>query len=99
MLTIHANLWTPGDPTSLDGFTCLILTVSHMTRFAMVKPILKRDSTEFLKSMCKIMLRYGISHMMVTDPNSKFKGEFDKMCNILDKNTTKVPEVTTTLFL
>jgi hypothetical protein len=59
-----------------DGYIGLMIVVCHMTGFAAIEPIKEMNSASFAKSVYTILLRYGLSHRVVTDPDSKFKGQF-----------------------
>eukprot|EP00957_Ditylum_brightwellii_P165225 12579785-Ditylum_brightwellii.AAC.1 len=43
----------------------------------------KQDATEFARSIMTIMFRYGLSHMLITDEDSKFKGKFKQVAKLL----------------
>eukprot|EP00957_Ditylum_brightwellii_P092660 7055598-Ditylum_brightwellii.AAC.1 len=43
----------------------------------------KQDTTEFARSIMTIMLRYGLSHLLITDEDSKFKGKFMQAAKLL----------------
>jgi hypothetical protein len=54
-----------------------MIVVDHMTGFAAIEPIKEMNSSSFARSMVYvILLRYGLSHTVITDPDSKFKGQF-----------------------
>eukprot|EP00978_Attheya_sp_CCMP212_P028517 scaffold98634_cov62-Attheya_sp.AAC.1 len=83
MVTVHADLWQPGEIEGFDGNTALMIILCHMTGFTVVEPIVKKDSQTFAQAAYKIFLCYGIPHMIITDPDSKFKGEFKEMTKLL----------------
>jgi hypothetical protein len=59
---------------SFDGYIGLMIVVCHMTGFAAIKLIKEMNSASFAKSVYTILFRYGLSHTVITDPGSKFKG-------------------------
>jgi hypothetical protein len=83
MNTIHADLWQPGRQTGYDNDKALMIVVCHMTTFTAIEPVSEMTSKSFAKAVYKIMMRYGLASMIVTDPDSKFKGEFKDMCELL----------------
>jgi hypothetical protein len=83
-MTVHADVWVPGKTMSFDGFVGLMIIMCHMTGFAAIQPLRELNSTSFAKSVYTILLRYGLANMIVTDEDSKFKGEFKKAFKVLD---------------
>jgi hypothetical protein len=82
-LTIHADVWMPGKTNSFDGYIALMIIMCHMTAFAAIEPLKDLNSTTFSKAIYAIQLRYGLSHLLVVDADSKFKGEFIKSAELL----------------
>lgn len=83
MGTIHCDLWCPGKFTSYEGYTALMIAVCHMTGFVMMEPVKEQNSTSFAKAVYNIMMRFGLAHLIITDPDSKFKSQFKHMCKLL----------------
>jgi hypothetical protein len=83
MNTVHADVWVPGKTVGYDGNTALMIVLCHMTGFVAVEPLKELNSTTFAQSIYTILLRYGICHMIITDADSKFKGEFAGMVKLL----------------
>jgi hypothetical protein len=75
-VTVHADAWVPGKTMSFDGYTGLMIVVCHMTGFAAIEPIKDMNSSSFAKAVYTILLRYGLAQCVITDPDSKFKGNF-----------------------
>jgi hypothetical protein len=75
-MTVHADAWVPGKTTSFDGYTGLMIVVCHMTGFAAIEPMKDMNSSAFARAVYSILLRYGLSQVVITDPDSKFKGNF-----------------------
>ena len=84
MNTIHCDVWQPGKTEGYDGDTALMKVLCHMTTFAAIEPLKKLDSTTFSKTVYRIMMRYGLSALIVTDHDAKFKGQFKDMCKMLN---------------
>jgi hypothetical protein len=55
----------------------------HMTGFVAIEPLKEMNSTSFAKAAYAIQLRYGLSHLMIINADSKFKGEFVKAAELL----------------
>jgi hypothetical protein len=82
-MAVHADAWVPGKTESFDEFTGLMIAVDHMTGFAAIEPIKEMNSSSFARSVYVILLRYGLSHTVITDRDSKFKGQFKEAFAIL----------------
>ena len=83
-LTIHADLWSPGKITGYTDTTALMIVMDHMTGFVAIEPLTKLlNSRTFAQAIFRIAIRYGLPHMIITDPDSKFKKEFEEMCQLL----------------
>jgi hypothetical protein len=78
MQCIHADAWwVPGKTTSFQGLEGLMVVVCHLTGFVALERLADMNSTTFARSVYQIMLHYyGLAQMVITDPDSKFKGEF-----------------------
>jgi hypothetical protein len=75
-LSIHADAWVPGKTNSFDRYQLLMIVV-------LIEPLKEMNSTSFTKAANAIQLRYGLSHLMIIDTDSKFKGEFVKAAELL----------------
>jgi hypothetical protein len=77
-MEVHADAWdwVQGKTLSFDGYIGLMMSgMCHMTVFAAIEPI--------KKSVYVILLRYGLSHSIITEPDSKFRGQFKEAFTIL----------------
>jgi hypothetical protein len=61
---------------SFDGNIGLMVVVCHMTGFAAIEPMKEMNSSSFARAVYTILLRYGLPQLVITDPDSKFKGNF-----------------------
>jgi hypothetical protein len=75
-MTVHADAWVPGKTMSFDGNIGLMVIVCHMTGFAAIEPMKEMNSSSFAHAVYSILLRYGLPQLVITDPYSKFKGNF-----------------------
>eukprot|EP00957_Ditylum_brightwellii_P181024 13790585-Ditylum_brightwellii.AAC.1 len=82
-ITVHADAWVPGKTVSFDGHTCLMIVMCNLTGFVAIEPLSTVNAQEFARSIFTIMLRYGISQLVITDADSKFKGAFKEAMEIL----------------
>jgi hypothetical protein len=57
-----------------------------MTRFTAIELLKNMNSPIFSKAVYRIMLPYGLSQMVIMDPDSKFKGEFKAAFALLKIN-------------
>jgi hypothetical protein len=53
-----------------------MIVVCHMTGFTAIEPMKDMNSSSFARAVYSILLRYGLSECVITDPDSKFKGNF-----------------------
>jgi hypothetical protein len=82
-LTVHAYAWVPGKTMSFDGNVGLMIVVCRMTGFAAIEPMKEMNSSSFARAVYTILLRYGLPQLVITDPDSKFKGNFKEAFEIL----------------
>eukprot|EP00957_Ditylum_brightwellii_P152791 11630391-Ditylum_brightwellii.AAC.1 len=82
-VTVHANEYVPRKTSSYAGTVALMILMCHMTRFVAIESMAKQDATEFARSIITIVLHYGLSHLLITDKDSKFKGEFIQTTKLL----------------
>jgi hypothetical protein len=68
-VTVHADAWVPGKTTSFDGYVGLMIVVCHMTGFAAIEPMKDLNSSSFAWAVYSILLRYGLSQCVITDPD------------------------------
>jgi hypothetical protein len=54
-----------------EGVIGLMVVLRHMTGFTAIEPLREMNSTSFAKSIYSIMLPYGLSQCVITDPDSK----------------------------
>lgn len=61
-----------------DGNIGLMIAICHMTGSAAIEPVNKIISSSFARAVYTILLQYGLlpQLMIITDPDSKFKGKF-----------------------
>ena len=57
-----------------------------MTSFAVCEDTAEANSTTFAAAIMKIWLRFGFSHTLVVDKDSKFRGTFEATAALLKRN-------------
>ena len=81
--TIHADCYEPGKTESFDGVIALMVVLDHLTGFVAIEKLRVKNATSFAAAIYKVLLRYGMAQLLVTDADSKFKGEFKIVAEIL----------------
>jgi hypothetical protein len=46
-----------------------MIVVCHMTGFAAIEPMEEMNSSSFARAVYSILLRYGLSQLVITDPD------------------------------
>jgi hypothetical protein len=63
--------------TASGGLTHLLVAVDKFTKWIKAKPIKKLDGSSTIKFFNEIIIRYGVSHTIITDNGTNFtKGVF-----------------------
>jgi hypothetical protein len=86
MVTVTADTWAAGKTTPFDGNIGPMIVLCNMAAFTAIVPIKAMTSSSFAKSVYVILLRYGLSHCVITDPDSKCKEELEKVFTTLNIN-------------
>ena len=87
MLVLHVDGYQAGSHASFEGDNCYLVVGCGMSSFAACEPVRKADSTNFASALMKIMLRYGISHTLILDKDSKFLKVFKEVVELLKLNS------------
>jgi hypothetical protein len=67
--------------TAPGGLTQLLVVVDKFTKWIEAKPIKKLDGSSTVKFSYEIIMRYGVSHSIITDNGTNFtKGVFAEFC-------------------
>ena len=83
---IHIDGYTAGKHQSFEGDELYLVACCGMCTFAVMEPIAKGTSTSFASAIMKIMLRFGFSHTVVVDKDSKFFGQCKDALQLLKIN-------------
>ena len=74
MNLIHINGYVAGKQQGFEGSEIYLIACCGMCTFAAVEPVSNASAKTFASAIMKIMLRYGLSHTVVLDKDSKFPG-------------------------
>ena len=87
---VHTDFWEVVCTQSFDGVITLMIELDHLIGFAAIEEPCVKNATSFTTAICKILFKYGIVQLIVTDADSKFKGELKKVAKILKINHHQV---------
>ena len=74
MKVIHIDGYAASKQQGFEGSGMYLIACCGMCTFAAVEPVSNASATTFASAIMKIMLRYGLSHTVVLDKDSKFLG-------------------------
>jgi hypothetical protein len=82
-LVLHVNAYSAGTHTGFEGSSTYLIACCSMCLFGVLKLISNTDATTFASAIMKNMLRFGFSHTVVLNKDSKFFGVFHKSLDLL----------------
>ncbi len=74
MKVTHIDRYAAGKQQGFEGSKIYLIACCGMCTFAAVEPVLNASAKTFASAIMKIMFRYGLSHTVVLDKDSKFLG-------------------------
>jgi hypothetical protein len=85
---IHADVYSVGVDQAFDGEKCYMNVLCGMTGYAISEPLSpgQINAAGFAKALMKILLANGLSHTIVIDKDSKFRGTFEETMQLLQIN-------------
>ena len=86
MLVLHVDIYQAGANYNFEGNHYYLIACCGMTAFAVCEPTRDANAKEFASAMMKIWLRFGFSHTLVVDKDSKFRGTFADAAELLCVN-------------
>ncbi len=86
MKVIHIDGYAAGKQQGFEGSELYLVACCGMCTFAAVEPISNASAKTFASAIMKIMLRYGLSHTVVLDKDSKFLGVCRESLDLLHIN-------------
>ena len=86
MKVIHVDGYAAGKQQGFEGSEIYLIACCGMCTFAAVEPVSNASAKTFASAIMKIMLRYGLSHTVVLDKDSKFLGVCRESLDLLHIN-------------
>ena len=86
MKVIHIDGYAAGKQQGFEGSELYLIACCGMCTFATVEPVSNASAKTFASAIMKIMLRYGPSHTVVLDKDSKFLGVCRESLDLLHIN-------------
>ena len=83
MKVLFVDIYAAGAEINFVDTKYYLIAVCGMTSFAIAEDTAEQNSTVFASALMRIWLRFGFSHTIVVDKDSKFLGEFQKMAALL----------------
>ena len=83
---LHVDGYQAGAHAGFEGSKVYLIACCGMCTFAVMEPIQKANATSFASAIMKIQLRFGFSHTIVVDKDSKFYGVFRESIDLLKIN-------------
>ena len=81
---VHLDAWVPGDSVSFQGDVGLLNAMDDLSSAVIVTPIQECNAAHFgRKFLENVLLRVGITGVVVVDADSKFRDVFQQMCAAL----------------
>ena len=72
---LHIDGYYAGQFKGFEGSELYLVACCGMCTFAVIESVDKPDSTAFASAIMKMQLRFGFSHTIVLDKDSKFFGQ------------------------
>ena len=91
MRVLFVDIYAAGAEFNFQGTKHYLLCVDGMTSFASCEDTPEQNLRVFAAALMKVWLRFGFSHTIVVDKDSKFKGEFAKTATLLRINIHVLP--------
>jgi hypothetical protein len=86
MRVLFVDIYTAGSEFSFEGSKHYLIAACRMTSFAICEATVEQNSKVFAAALMKIWLRFGFSHTIVVDKDSKFLGKFAATAALLRIN-------------
>ena len=86
MKVIHVDGYAAGKQQGFEGSEIYLIACCGMCTFAAVEPVSNASAKTFASAILKILLRYGLSHTVVLDKDSKFLGVCRESLDLLHIN-------------
>ena len=83
---LHIDGYMAGKQKGFEGSDMYLIACCGMCTFSVVESISNANATTFASAIMKIQLRYGFSHTVVVDKDSKFFGVCSEALDLLKIN-------------
>ena len=83
---LHIDGYQAGAHTGFEGTSVYLVACCGMCTFAAMESVTTANATTFASAIMKIMLRYGLSHTVVLDKDTKFFGVCRDVIDLLKIN-------------
>jgi phosphatidylserine synthase len=86
MMVLHADGYQAGADTTFEGDSIFLICACSMTAFAVIQPVKTKDSKGFASTLMRVLLHFGLCHILVIDKASAFFGVFREVIELLQLN-------------
>ena len=86
MRVLFVDIYAAGAEFNFEGTKHYLIAACGMTAFAIAEDTAEQNSKAFASALMKIWLRFGFSHTIVVDKDSKFLGVFVQTAALLKIN-------------
>ena len=86
MHVIFVDIYAAGTQPNFEGTIYYLIAVCGMTSFAVCEATSEQNAETFASAIMKIWLRFGFSHTLVVDKDTKFLGAFKEAAELLKIN-------------
>jgi len=86
MRVLMVDIYSVGTELNFKGNRYHLIATDAMTAFGICEPVAEQNVPTFASALMKIWLRFGFSHTIVVDKDSKFCGVFAKTVKLLNIN-------------
>jgi len=86
MLVLMVDIYMAGADINFEGNKYYLVAACGMTAFAICEPTPTQNAATFAAALMRIWLRFGFSHTIVVDKDSKFLGVFAETARLLKIN-------------
>ena len=86
MRVLMVDIYSVGTDVNFEGNRYHLIACDVMTSFSVSEPTPEQNATVFAGALMKIFLRFGFSHTIVVDKDSKFRGVFADTAKLLNIN-------------
>jgi phosphatidylserine synthase len=86
MMVLHADGYQAGADTTFEGDSIFLICACGMMAFAVIQPVKTKDSKGFASALMRVLLHFGLCHILVIDKASAFFGVFREVIELLQLN-------------